>query len=82
MRAGVVVAYMIEIRNPSRETVIQYGLMVLSGLGCVAAAVAPIELMQQVALVSVMLGVTVGLWVGHLVQTLQGAVDDVTQVNG
>ena len=73
---------MIRIRDPSRETIIQYGLMVLLGLGCVAAAVAPIELMQQVALVSVMLGVTVGLWVGHLVQTLQGAVDDVTQVNG
>ncbi|PSQ36302.1 hypothetical protein BRD05_03350 [Halobacteriales archaeon QS_9_70_65] len=73
---------MIRIRDPSRETVIQYGLMVLSGLGCVTAAVAPIEPTQQVALVSVMLGVTVGLWVGHLVQTLQGAVDDVTQING
>ncbi|QGA82027.1 putative membrane protein [Halomicrobium sp. LC1Hm] len=55
------------------ETRIQYGLMLLFGTLCLLAAVAPLELMTKVVVVSVLFGFTGGLWVSHLVQIVQRA---------
>lgn len=46
---------------------IQYTLMILLGSACLVAAFAPIQYDVRVAAVSVTFGITVGLWVSHLI---------------
>ncbi|MFC7132633.1 MULTISPECIES: hypothetical protein [Salinibaculum] len=55
------------------NTRIQYGMMFLFGTLCLAAAIAPLELLTKAVLVSVLFGFTAGLWVSHLVQVVQRA---------
>ena len=62
-------------------TRLQYGLMVLLGAACILAAIAPISYDVKVAAVSVTFGITVGLWVSHLItvvvpQRVDVAVDE------
>lgn len=63
------------VRQVDLETRIQYGLMVLFGALCLVAAVAPLELLTKAVVVSVLFGFTGGLWISHLVQVLQRAID-------
>lgn len=55
------------------DTRIQYGLMVLFGTLCLAAAVAPLETLVKAVTVSALFGLTAGIWISHLVQTVQRA---------
>jgi hypothetical protein len=62
-------------------TRLQYGLMVILGTACILAAIAPITYDVKVAAVSVTFGITVGLWVSHLItvvvpQRVDVAVDE------
>jgi hypothetical protein len=57
------------------DTRIQYGMMFLFGALCLVAAVAPLDLLTKAVVVSVLFGFTAGLWVSHLVQIVQSAVD-------
>lgn len=58
------------------DTRIQYGLMVLFGLLCLGAAVAPLEMLVKAVTVSALFGLTAGIWISHLVQTVQKAASD------
>lgn len=55
------------------ETRIQYGLMFLFGALCLIAAVAPLEMLVKSVTVSALFGLTAGIWISHLVQTVQKA---------
>jgi len=55
------------------DTRIQYGLMVLFGTLCLVAAVAPLEVLVKAVVVSALFGFTGGIWISHLVQTVQKA---------
>jgi hypothetical protein len=57
------------------ETRIQYGMMLLFGVLCLLAAVAPLELLVKIAIVSTLFGLTAGIWISHLVQVVQRAAD-------
>lgn len=46
---------------------LQYGLMIVLGSLCLLAALAPIGYELKVAAVSVTFGITVGLWLSHLI---------------
>jgi len=60
------------------ETRIQYGMMFLFGTLSLVAAVAPLELLVKVVIVSSLFGFTAGIWVSHLVQIVQRAADNAT----
>jgi len=64
-----------ELRRVNRETRIQYGLMFIFGALCIVAAFAPLEESVRITTVGTLFGFTAGIWVAHLVQTLQRAVD-------
>jgi len=64
------------------ETRVQYGLMFLFGALCLVAAVAPLELLTKAVIVSALFGLTGGIWIGHLVQTVQRAADRHTAEGG
>lgn len=57
------------------DTRIQYGLMGLFGTLCLVAAVAPLEVLVKAVVVSTLFGFTGGIWLAHLVQTVQRAAD-------
>ena len=63
------------IESLDLDTRIQYGMMFLFGALCLVAAVAPLELLVKAVVVSVLFGFTAGLWVSHLVQIVQSAVE-------
>jgi hypothetical protein len=46
---------------------LQYTLMIILGGACILAAFAPLPSELKVAAVSVTFGITVGLWVSHLI---------------
>ena len=50
-----------------RPTKLQYTLMIILGTTCLLAALAPITYDVKVAAVSVTFGITVGLWISHLI---------------
>lgn len=64
-----------EIRRANRVTRVEYGLMLIFGTLCIAAAFAPLEEPVRIAAVGTLFGFTAGLWVSHLVQVLQRAAD-------
>ena len=64
-----------EIRRANRDTRVQYVLMVIFGALCIAAALAPLPEPIRITAVGTLFGFTAGLWVSHLVQVLQRAVE-------
>ncbi|WP_245756843.1 hypothetical protein [Halogranum rubrum] len=56
-------------------TRVEYGLMLIFGTLCIAAAFAPLEESMRIATVGTLFGFTAGLWVSHLVQVLQRAAE-------
>ncbi|MUV56324.1 hypothetical protein SAMN04487947_3321 [Halogeometricum rufum] len=64
-----------ELRRANRDTRVQYGLMLLFGTLCIAAAFAPLEASLRATAVGTLFGFTAGLWVSHLVQVLRRAAD-------
>lgn len=50
-----------------RATRLQYTLMIILGSACLLVALSPITYDVKVAAVSVTFGITVGLWVSHLI---------------
>jgi Flp pilus assembly pilin Flp len=64
-----------EIKNANRQTRVQYGLMVVFGTLCILTAFAPIRDPIRLTVVGTLFGFTAGLWVAHLVQVLQRAVE-------
>jgi hypothetical protein len=65
----------IYVRPLDLDTRIQYGMMFLFGALCLVAAVAPLDTLVKAVVVSVLFGFTAGLWVSHLIQIVQSAVD-------
>jgi hypothetical protein len=63
------------LRRANEDTRIQYALMAVFGGLCVSMAIAPVELSttMRVGSVGTLFGVTVGLWVSHLIQILDYA---------
>ncbi|MEF8777599.1 MAG: hypothetical protein V5A36_01675 [Natronomonas sp.] len=53
-----------------RLTKTQYGLMAVFGLACIVAALAPLQQNIRIAAVSMTFGLTVGLWLSHLLGIL------------
>ncbi|QPV64306.1 hypothetical protein I7X12_06745 [Halosimplex litoreum] len=64
-----------EIRRAALETRVQYGLMVVFGALCIVAALSPLQDPVRITTVGTLFGFTAGLWVSHLVQVLQRAVE-------
>jgi uncharacterized membrane protein YdjX (TVP38/TMEM64 family) len=64
-----------EIRRANRDTRVQYVLMVIFGALCIVAAFAPLPESIRITTVGTLFGFTAGLWVSHLVQVLQRAVE-------
>jgi hypothetical protein len=58
-----------------RLTKIQYGLMFLFGTACVVLAFSPLQQNVRIAGVSMMFGLTVGLWLSHLMGVLDVTLD-------
>jgi Flp pilus assembly pilin Flp len=65
-----------EIRRASLDTRVQYGLMAVFGALCIVAAFSPLQDPVRITTVGTLFGFTAGLWVSHLVQVLQRAVDE------
>ncbi|WP_324758114.1 hypothetical protein [Haloarcula montana] len=61
------------------DTRIQYGLMALFGALCLVAAVAPLATLVKAVTVAALFGLTAGIWISHLVQTIQKAADATTE---
>ena len=64
-----------EIRRANRDTRVQYVLMATFGALCIVAAFAPLQESIRITTVGTLFGFTAGLWVSHLVQVLQRAVE-------
>lgn len=64
-----------EIRRANLETRAQYGLMAVFGALCIIAAFSPLQDPVRITTVGTLFGFTAGLWVSHLVQVLQRAVE-------
>ena len=58
-----------------RLTRIQYGLMIVFGGACVVLALSPLPQEIRVAAVSMTFGLTVGLWLSHLMGVLDVRLD-------
>jgi hypothetical protein len=74
-----------EIRRANRDTRVQYVLMFTFGALCIVAAFAPLQESIRITTVGTLFGFTAGLWVSHLVQVLQRAVEanrDATEATG
>lgn len=56
-----------------RVTRIHYGLMGVFGVTCIGTALAPLQQDLQIAAISVTFGITIGLWVSHLIIVLARA---------
>jgi len=65
-----------QIRRANLETRVQYGLMAVFGALCIIAAFSPLQDPVRVTTVGTLFGFTAGLWVSHLVQVLQRAVEE------
>jgi Flp pilus assembly pilin Flp len=66
-----------QFRRANRLTKLQYTLMGVFGSVAVVAGVAPISEQLKIAAVALAFGVTVGLWLSHLLVMVQDAVDGV-----
>lgn len=66
-----------QLRRANRLTKLQYTLMVVFGSVAIVAGVAPLSEQLKVATVALAFGVTVGLWLSHLLVMVQDAVDGV-----
>ncbi|MFC7228770.1 hypothetical protein N0B31_15275 [Salinirubellus salinus] len=64
-----------EIRRANRDTRVQYGLMVVFGSLCIVTALSPLQDPIRITVVGTLFGFTAGLWVSHLVQVLQRAIE-------
>jgi Flp pilus assembly pilin Flp len=64
------------MRRASLDTRVQYGLMAVFGALCIVAALSPLQDPVRITTVGTLFGFTAGLWVSHLVQVLQRAVDE------
>lgn len=58
-----------------RLTKLQYGLMFVFGSACVAFAISPLQQNIRIATVSMTFGLTVGLWLSHLMGVLDVTLD-------
>ena len=58
------------LNDMDRLTKIQYALMAVFGLACIVAALAPLQQNLRIAAVSMTFGLTVGLWLSHLLGIL------------
>jgi Flp pilus assembly pilin Flp len=64
------------IGSADTVTKVEYGLMLLFGAGAIAAALLLESGGTQTAVVGLAFGITVGLWLGHLLSMLDRAVGD------
>jgi hypothetical protein len=64
-----------EIWRANRDTRVQYGLMVVFGVLCIVIAFSPLQDPIRITTVGTLFGFTAGIWVSHLVQVLQRAVE-------
>lgn len=64
-----------EIRRANRDTRVQYALMLVFGTLCILAAFAPLPDDVRITTVGTLFGFTAGIWVSHLVQVLQRAIE-------
>jgi Flp pilus assembly pilin Flp len=64
-----------DIRRANRDTRAQYGLMVVFGSLCIITAFSPLQDPARITAVGTLFGFTAGLWVSHLVQVLQRAIE-------
>lgn len=64
------------LKRIDRQTRVQYGLMVIFGGLCLAAALAPLDDLTRTAAVGTTFGFTAGLWVSHLIGVLQRAAEN------
>jgi hypothetical protein len=58
---------------------INYAMMVVFGLASVGASFAPVSQELRIAAVALFFGLTVGLWLSHLIGMLHTAVKDATR---
>jgi hypothetical protein len=65
------------LRSANGKTKIQYALMAVLGGLCVIFSFAPLDISTatRVGIVGILFGVTVGLWVSHLIQILSLAAE-------
>jgi Flp pilus assembly pilin Flp len=66
-----------QFKNADQLTKMQYALMVVFGGLAIIAGLAPLSPMLKTTTVTLAFGVTVGLWLSHLLTMLQNAVDEV-----
>ena len=64
-----------EIRRANRDTRVQYVLMIVFGVLCIVTAFSPLQDPIRITVVGTLFGFTAGLWVSHLVQVLQRAIE-------
>jgi len=64
-----------EIWRANRDTRVQYGLMFVFGTLCIVTAFSPLQDPVRITIVGTLFGFTAGMWVSHLVQVLQRAVE-------
>jgi Flp pilus assembly pilin Flp len=64
-----------EIWRANRDTRVQYGLMLVFGTLCIVTAFSPLQDPVRITAVGTLFGFTAGMWVSHLVQVLQRAVE-------
>jgi hypothetical protein len=67
------------VRNMDSDIKIKYAMMVVFGLISVGAAFAPVSQNLRIAAVSLFFGLTVGLWLSHLIGLLHVAVKNATR---
>lgn len=67
------------IREMDSDIKINYAMMVIFGLASVGAAFAPVSQDLRIAAVALFFGLTVGLWLSHLIGMLHAAVNDATR---
>lgn len=59
----------------SKIAKVQYSIMVVFGTTCIGVAFSPIGEELRIASVALLFGVTVGLWLSHLITVLYNAAD-------
>jgi Flp pilus assembly pilin Flp len=64
-----------EIWRANRDTRVQYGLMLVFGTLCIVTALSPLQDPIRITTVGALFGFTAGMWVSHLIQVLQRAVE-------
>ena len=71
------------LKAMNQVTKIEYGLMVMTALLAIGAGFAPVGREESVLFAAVFLGITIGLWVSHLLTMLHTAVvQNDARING